>query len=67
MTALHLVLSGRAIQARGQLGKKTHTGTALAGLTLPTCKMLFHASLEEPHVAGGRKYVSWEGIPFLRG
>jgi hypothetical protein len=68
MITLHLVLSGRAIQTRGQLVKKIqHTGTALAGLTLPTRKMLLHASLDGPHVVGGRKYVSWEGIQFLRG
>jgi hypothetical protein len=67
MTTLHLMLSRRAIQTRGQLVKKQHTGTALAGLTLATCKMLLHAALEGLHVIGGRKYVSWEGIPFLRG
>jgi hypothetical protein len=43
---------------------KQHTGTALARFTLPTCKMPLHTSLEE-HVVGGKKHVSWEGIPFL--
>jgi hypothetical protein len=43
MTTLHLVLSGRAIQTRGQLVKKKHSDTALAGFPLPTCKMLLHA------------------------
>jgi hypothetical protein len=47
MTTLYLVLSGRAVQTREQpVKKKQHTGTALAGLTLATFKMLIHASLE---------------------
>jgi hypothetical protein len=47
--------------------KTHHTGTVSAGLTLPVCKMALHASLEEPHVVGGRKHMSWERISFLRG
>jgi hypothetical protein len=62
MTTLHLVLSVRAIHTRTASEKKQHTGTALAGHTLPTCKMPLHASLEGPHVVGGRKHVSWEEI-----
>jgi hypothetical protein len=54
MTTLHLVflvLSGRAMQTRGQLvKKKQHTGITLAGLTLQNCKIPLHASLEGPHV-----------------
>jgi hypothetical protein len=61
---LHLGLSGRA-DSRTSSEKKQHTCTALAALTLLTRKML-HGFLEGPHVVGGRKYVSWGGILFLR-
>jgi hypothetical protein len=52
------------VDAKSAASEKTANRHCTSWPHLPDLQMLLHAALEGSHVVGGRKYVSWEEIPF---